>query len=42
MMKAQNIKDKLPALSPDIKIPPGEKPKINMKQEMPGKEGGSD
>lgn len=42
MMKAQNIKDKLPALSPDIKIPPGEKPKITMKQEMPGKEGGSD
>ncbi|MFN5647307.1 MAG: hypothetical protein ACK458_07305 [Sphingobacteriales bacterium] len=42
MLQSTNLKDKLPALSPDVKIPPGEKPKIIMKQEMPGKEGGSD
>lgn len=41
MMKSQNIKDKLPTLSPDINIPPGEKPKIIMKTDPPVKKDGS-
>lgn len=41
MMKAQNLKDKLPTLSPDIKIPPGEKPKVIMKTDPPVKTDGS-
>lgn len=41
MMKAQNIKDKLPALSPEIKLPPFAKPKITMKTETPIKTEGN-
>lgn len=42
MARTKEIKDKLPALSPDIKLPPPSQPKVVMKQDSPLKEGGKD
>lgn len=35
MGQAREMKDKLPTLSPEIVIPPMQKPKVTMKQELP-------
>jgi hypothetical protein len=37
MLQSTNLKDKLPALSPEINLPPSAKPKITMKTDTPVK-----
>jgi hypothetical protein len=39
MGKADELKDKMPKLSPEVVIPPTQKPKITMKQELPKEKG---